>query len=157
MREAMVVESPVGRLLLEAVDGAVTTVAFDGPEAVSGPAGPTVERAARELAEYFRGERTAFELPLAAKGTAWEARVWGALVEIPYGETASYADVARRTGNPKGTRAVGRANGRNPIAIVVPCHRVVGADGTLVGYGGGLPRKTWLLEHERRVRARGAG
>ncbi|MBW7935431.1 MAG: methylated-DNA--[protein]-cysteine S-methyltransferase, partial [Gemmatimonadaceae bacterium] len=91
-------------------------------------------------------------LPLAPTGTAFQQRVWKALREVPFGKTASYGDIARRIGNPKGVRAVGLANGRNPISIVVPCHRVIGSDGSLTGYGGGLDRKQWLLRHEGALR-----
>jgi O-6-methylguanine DNA methyltransferase len=103
-----------------------------------------------QLREYFAGERTAFDdLPLALDGAPFERRVWSALQEIPYGETASYGEIARHVGQPGAARAVGLANGRNPIAVIVPCHRVIGANGTLVGYGGGLERKRLLLELEQ--------
>ena len=103
-----------------------------------------------QLGEYFARERRAFDLPLAPTGTAFQTRVWTALLDIPYGETASYGDVARRLGLlPSASRAVGLANGSNPISIVVPCHRVIGADGSLTGYGGGLDRKRYLLDLER--------
>jgi len=108
---------------------------------------------ARQLAEYFAGERTEFELELAPHGTDFQRRVWGLLLEIPYGETRTYGSLANELGNPRSVRAVGLANGRNPISIVVPCHRVIGADGTLVGYGGGLERKRTLLAHEAEVAA----
>ena len=105
----------------------------------------------RQLAEYFDGTRRDFDLPLSADGTAFQRRVWNELCRIPYGETISYGELARRVGKPTASRAVGAANGRNPLAIVVPCHRVIGADGTLTGYGGGLPVKKALLALERRV------
>ncbi len=101
-----------------------------------------------QLQAYLDGDLREFELPLAAEGTPFQQRVWRALCDIPYGETISYGDLARRIGQPKASRAVGLANGQNPIAIVVPCHRVIGANGTLTGYGGGLERKRWLLAHE---------
>ncbi len=104
--------------------------------------------AERQLAEYFGGWRTAFDLPVKAPGTAFQQQVWAALQEIPYGHTISYGGLAERLGNPKAVRAVGSANGHNPIAIVVPCHRVIGANGSLTGYGGGLERKKFLLELE---------
>lgn len=107
-----------------------------------------LHRAAEQLDEYLRGERTAFDLPLEAEGTAFQKSVWRALLEIPYGQTRSYGDIARRVGSPKACRAVGMANNRNPIAVMIPCHRVVGANGALVGYGGGLPIKKKLLELE---------
>ncbi|HEY5342058.1 MAG TPA: methylated-DNA--[protein]-cysteine S-methyltransferase [Solirubrobacteraceae bacterium] len=102
-----------------------------------------------QLEEYFAGERTTFEVPLAPEGAPFEREVWRALEEIPYGETVSYGEIARRVGQPGAARAVGTANGRNPIAVIVPCHRVIGADGSLTGYGGGLERKRLLLELER--------
>ena len=104
--------------------------------------------AIRQLNEYFAGERTAFDLPLDPQGTPFQCSVWRALRTIPYGETRSYGEIANSIGNPKAVRAVGAANGRNPIAIVVPCHRVIGSDGTLTGFGGGLPRKQYLLNLE---------
>ena len=107
--------------------------------------------AKRQLVEYFDGTRRDFDLPLAPHGTAFQCRVWEALRRISYGETISYGELARRIGKPTASRAVGAANGRNPLAIVVPCHRVIGADGTLTGYGGGLPVKQALLSLERRV------
>ncbi|MDF2143905.1 methylated-DNA--[protein]-cysteine S-methyltransferase [Knoellia sp. p5-6-4] len=115
---------------------------------------PVLARAAAQLEEYFAGERTEFDLPLAAQGTEFQRRVWAELVTIPYGETATYGELARRLGNPTGSRAVGLANGRNPLGIVVPCHRVVGTSGDLTGYGGGLPRKRLLLDLEARVAGR---
>lgn len=107
--------------------------------------------AARQLREYFAGDRTTFDLPLAPRGTAFQQRVWMALREIPAGETRTYGEIAARLGQPTASRAVGAANGQNPLAVVVPCHRVVGANGTLTGYAGGLDRKAWLLDHEARA------
>jgi methylated-DNA-[protein]-cysteine S-methyltransferase len=118
----------------------------------AGAASPSVvgplREAVRQLAEYFAGDRRKFDLPLRLEGTDFQRRVWQVLTEIPYGETWSYGQLAQRIGNPKGCRAVGLANGRNPISILVPCHRVIGADGSLTGYGGGVERKRWLLAHE---------
>ncbi len=147
--------SPVGALRLRAEPDALVGVEFLGPAAAA-PASPDLSHpvlaeARRQLGEYFAGERTAFELPLRARGTPFQERVWAALARIPYGETRSYREIATEIGRPESVRAVGAANGRNPLAIVVPCHRVIGADGSLTGYGGGLPRKTWLLGHERAV------
>jgi methylated-DNA-[protein]-cysteine S-methyltransferase len=113
-----------------------------------GPAGELLERARRQLAEYFARSRTTFDLPLDAVGSVFQRRVWDALRAIPYGTTVSYSELARRLCDSRATRAVGAANGRNPIPIIVPCHRVVGARGELTGFGGGLDRKRWLLEHE---------
>jgi methylated-DNA-[protein]-cysteine S-methyltransferase len=104
---------------------------------------------AKQLAAYFAGELREFDLPLAPRGTEFQMKVWRELCRIPYGETISYGELARRIGQPGASRAVGLANGRNPIGIIVPCHRVIGADGSLTGYGGGLDRKKWLLEHEK--------
>jgi methylated-DNA-[protein]-cysteine S-methyltransferase len=101
-----------------------------------------------QLSEYFAGTRQQFDLPLNARGNAFQHAVWQVLTEIPYGETTSYGKVAAAVGHPDGARAVGVANGQNPIPIIVPCHRVVGADGSLIGYGGGLSTKRWLLDHE---------
>jgi len=110
----------------------------------------------QQLAEYFAGERMQFQLELALHGTPFQLAAWGALQQIPFGTTASYQQQAERIGKPRAVRAIGAANGRNPLPIVVPCHRVIGKDGTLVGFGGGLPKKQWLLQHERTVLARRA-
>ena len=109
---------------------------------------PLIKEACRQLSEYLKGERKTFDLPLNPKGTDFQKRVWRALCDIPYGETRSYKQIAEAIGNPKAVRAVGMANNRNPITIVVPCHRVIGADGKLVGYGGGLEMKEFLLRLE---------
>lgn len=111
--------------------------------------GPTVSRVCSQLEEYFAGNRTEFDLEVRPEGTPFQESVWAALLEIPYGDTASYGEIARRVGRPKASRAVGLANGRNPVSIVVPCHRVIGSNGTLTGYGGGLERKAWLLDLEQ--------
>jgi len=148
-------ESPIGRLVLTS-DGTALTALY--PEqsrkalstdgwADDGTAEPLV-LARSQLHEYFAGTRRTFDLPLRLAGTAFQQRVWRGLQEIAYGETSSYGQLARRIGKPGASRAVGLANGRNPISIVVPCHRVIGADGSLTGYGGGLERKQWLLAHE---------
>lgn len=149
------VPSPLGEILLTASPAGLTGAYFDTsrhPRRAPAPAGadasPILERAAAQLAAYFAGALREFDLPLAPEGTAFQRRVWDALRAIPYGVTMSYRDVARRIGDPRATRAVGAANGRNPIVIILPCHRVVGADGSLTGYGGGMARKRWLLEHE---------
>lgn len=149
-------ESPIGELLLTASDSALTAVWFQGkgevtaalPDAGHRPASAVLARACEQLAEYFAGSRTTFAIPLEPAGTPFQRRVWDALRAIPYGTTLSYSELARRLGDVRATRAVGAANGRNPIPIIVPCHRVVGADGSLTGFGGGLDRKRWLLEHE---------
>jgi methylated-DNA-[protein]-cysteine S-methyltransferase len=148
---ATVYESPVGPLRLTARDGALTRLELNaqpGPESLDDP---VLARATEQLREYFAGTRTDFELPLALHGNAFEQRVWTALQRIPYGETASYGEIAREIGAPGAARAVGVANARNPVAIVVPCHRVIGANGKLVGFGGGLPMKRALLDLERGI------
>jgi methylated-DNA-[protein]-cysteine S-methyltransferase len=139
--------SPVGDLLLRADgDGRLTELYLrhDSPATTGGPFDAICE----QLDAYFAGALEAFDVPLAPTGTPFQQRVWDELTRIPFGETISYSELARRLGDPKLVRAVGLANGRNPISIVIPCHRVIGADGSLVGYGGGLERKQWLLEHE---------
>ena len=147
------IETPVGPVDLIANDTALVAVLFASDErregAAPGPPGhPILEQAEAELREYFDGKRRQFSLPLAPRGTLFQRAVWAALNEIPFGVTCSYADIARKVGRPTAVRAVGAANGRNPIAIIVPCHRVVGANGTLTGYAGGLDRKRALLALE---------
>ena len=147
------VDSPVGPLLLTSDGTALTRLLFDvqpDPSWSTEPC-PVLDRATAQLAEYFAGERTDFDLPLAPTGTPFQLTTWLALRDIPYAETINYGQLALRVGNAKASRAVGLANGRNPISIVVPCHRVIGADGSLTGYGGGLDRKRLLLDLERRV------
>lgn len=109
---------------------------------------PLLDQMEAELDGYFKGELTQFTTPLDCPGTEWQTKVWNALIEIPFGETVSYGQLAARLDNPGGARAVGLANGQNRVSIVIPCHRVIASDGTLHGYGGGLPRKRWLLDHE---------
>ena len=149
-------KSPVGELLIAADDAAVRLIGFrEGrhPGKVAEgwrPGGPLVAEAMRQLDEYFDGRRRRFDLPLAPSGTPFQLRAWKALQKIPYGATRSYGEQARAMGQPRAVRAVGAANGRNPIAIVIPCHRVIGGDGGLTGYGGGLDVKRFLIELERR-------
>jgi methylated-DNA-[protein]-cysteine S-methyltransferase len=112
------------------------------------PDHPVLIETIRQLGEYFAGHRQNFELPLEFRGTDFQRQVWVTLLEIPFGETRSYLDVARKLGNPEAVRAVGAANGRNPISIIAPCHRVIGTSGSLTGFGGGLEAKAWLLAHE---------
>jgi len=146
-------DSPVGPLVLTSDGTALTGVLFDAELDPTWSTEPcaVLDRAAAQLDEYFAGERTEFDLPLEPAGTPFQRSTWLALREIPYAETINYGQLALRVGNPKASRAVGLANGRNPISIVVPCHRVIGADGSLTGYGGGLDRKRLLLDLERRV------
>jgi methylated-DNA-[protein]-cysteine S-methyltransferase len=161
VRRHRVMEStPVGRLVLVARGTALVGVWMEdqrhhpGELAHGEPAAAddvVLTAAATQLEEYFGGRRTEFDLPLAPEGTEFQRRVWTELLRIPYGEITTYGELARRLGDPNGSRAVGLANGRNPLGIVVPCHRVVGAGGGLTGYGGGLPRKRLLLDLEAQV------
>lgn len=150
-------ESAIGRLMLTSDGTALTGLYMNEPKH-----GPVLDCASRfddeaapfletkqQLAEYFAGERTTFDLPLAMQGTDFQKLVWKALLDIPFGVTMSYGELARKIGKPNASRAVGLANGRNPISIIVPCHRVIGSNGSLTGYGGGLPRKEALLSLER--------
>jgi methylated-DNA-[protein]-cysteine S-methyltransferase len=160
-RSHTVVDSPVGPLTLVADGGALAGLymteqrhlppagEFGGP--ADDPDGPPFAEASAQLREYFDGERTEFDLRLALAGTPFQQRVWAALRDIPYGRTISYGQLADRIGQPSASRAVGLANGKNPVGIIVPCHRVVGAGGGLTGYGGGIERKRYLLAHEQRV------
>jgi methylated-DNA-[protein]-cysteine S-methyltransferase len=149
--------SPVGPLRLFADDEALVGVYFsktkdvppDGAKPVK--THPMLDHAERELNEYFAGRRRDFDVPLKPEGTAFQLQVWKQLSKIPFGERISYAELAKRIGNPKAMRAVGSANGCNPLPIIVPCHRVVGADGSLTGFGGGIANKRILLDHEQVV------
>jgi methylated-DNA-[protein]-cysteine S-methyltransferase len=138
----------VGALTLEGDDQALTRVGFDAPSVPQGDAA-ALATAAIQLEQYFAGERTEFDLDVELEGTPFERRVWDEVRAIPYGETATYAEIAERIGRPGACRAVGRANGRNPVALIVPCHRVIGSDGSLTGYAGGLEMKRALLDLER--------
>lgn len=147
------IDSPVGPLLLTSDGTSLTRLLFavePDPYWSTDPC-EVLDRAVTQLREYFAGERTEFDLPLDPAGTPFQLTVWQALRDIPYAETINYGQLATRVGNPRASRAVGLANGRNPISIVVPCHRVIGANGTLTGYGGGLDRKRTLLDLERRT------
>lgn len=161
------IETPVGRLLAGATDEGICLLEFDAPHRLASQwrdverhfgtpvegSHPTIDRLGAELAEYFAGTRRRFEVPLVLAGTPFQEEVWRALLGIPYGATTSYSELALRIGRPGAQRAVGLANGRNRIAIVVPCHRVIERGGGLRGYGGGLWRKRFLLDLERRVTA----
>ena len=157
------IESPLGPLVAGATPDGICLLEFTGPKRLAAQlaalrrrfhAGSAsgrnqhIDRLERQLAEYFAGRRRRFDLPLIAPGTPFQRRVWRALVRIPYGETRTYGDLARRLGVPSAQRAVGHANGCNPLSILVPCHRLVGANGALTGYGGGVWRKRKLLELE---------
>jgi len=149
------VESPIGCLRISGTEKWVQAVEFcDKPEAVNGPVPECLRLACRQLQEYFQGQRQKFDVPLSLRGTPFQKRVWAALRKVPYGRTLSYGGIARAIGRPYSGRAVGGANHHNPVAIIVPCHRIIGHNGRLVGYGGGLWRKQWLLDHERKVTGR---
>jgi methylated-DNA-[protein]-cysteine S-methyltransferase len=161
-RSFTTIESPVGCLTMTASGGAIDGLFMDAQRHAparhrswvrdDAPFGSLIAL----LDAYFGGSAVAFDVPLSLTGTEFQRRVWTELREIPVGETISYGELARRIGAPGASRAVGLANGRNPVAIVVPCHRVIGADGRLTGYGGGLERKAWLLRHEAAMRGAGA-
>ncbi|MBS4751386.1 methylated-DNA--[protein]-cysteine S-methyltransferase [Nocardioides sp. zg-ZUI104] len=154
----IVIDSPLGPLRIVERDGAITAVEFSpfrddsdpGAPDEPGEPSPVLAQAARELGEYFAGTRTQFDLPLAPVGTLWQRAVWDQLLGIEYGATASYGQIAARLGRTNAaSRAVGLANGSNPIPILIPCHRVIGANGTLTGYAGGVARKQVLLDIEQ--------
>lgn len=148
-------DSPVGALCLAASDAGLHAVEFASPrhpvprgEGWHAGVHALLDETARQLEAYFAGTRRSFDLPLAARGTAFQKQVWDGLMRIPYGKTASYVELARMLGRPTASRAVGAANGRNPLSIIVPCHRVIGAGGALTGFSGGLSTKTFLLTLE---------
>ncbi len=166
MKAFCYVDSPIGRLMLTSDGTALTGLYMNlyrnkpaklpdlGEDWVQNATIDPLPAATRQLQEYFAGKRRAFDLPLRMAGTEFQQRVWCELTKIPFGQTRSYGQLAKRLNNPNGSRAVGLANGRNPIAIIVPCHRVIGADGSLTGFGGGIERKEWLLSHEGHPRNR---
>ena len=148
MEEAYI-KSPVGTLKIKGDEKGISEITFLNEEVPETDVFPEVlEDAIYQLREYFEKKRTTFSFPLNFQGTDFQKRVWNALLEIPFGKTTSYLEMAKRLGDPKVIRAAASANGKNPISIVIPCHRVIGSDGSLTGYGGGLHRKKWLLEHE---------
>ncbi len=140
--------TPIGVITIQASTQGISRVDFSVPE--DGPVhrSELTDRCKQQLKEYFAGKRRVFDLPLDQQGTPFQRTVWDCLVQIPFGQVVSYADIADRADNRKAVRAVGAANGRNPIGIIVPCHRVIGSNGTLTGYAGGVERKAWLLTHE---------
>lgn len=147
--DRIVLDSPVGRMALECEGEALTALYL--PHRLAEPVGaetPLLSRGRAELEEYFQGKRRVFDLPLAPKGTPFQQRVWQELAKVPWGTVVTYGELAVRVGSPKACRAVGQANHNNPLPIFLPCHRVVGANGSLTGYAGGLERKKWLLQHE---------
>ena len=152
------IPSPVGTLTAVATDAGLRAVLWPGdervgfdPEPVESVDHPVLDAVAEQLAQYFAGDRVDFDVPLDLRGTDFQLAVWQALAEIPFGQTSTYGDQAERIGRPKAARAVGAANGQNPVSIVLPCHRIVGKDGSLTGFGGGLDTKRFLLDHERTV------
>ena len=150
MEKIFFYDSPVGKLIIGEENGAITRVTWTQlPKNYLQEETALILKCKKQLDEYFRGERKAFDLPLAPKGTEFQKKVWSALQEISYGEVRSYKDIAVAVDSPKGCQAVGGANGKNPIAIIIPCHRVIGKNGKLVGYAGGMENKKFLLELEK--------
>jgi methylated-DNA-[protein]-cysteine S-methyltransferase len=145
-------KTPIGFVRIIEEDGFITSIyMLDGEFEVHPPETPLLEKAIKQLDEYFRGERKVFDLPLNQNGSGFQQKVWDELSKIDYGKTISYLDQSKRMNNPLGIRAIASANGKNHLIIVVPCHRVIGSDGSLTGFGAGLWRKKWLLEHEAKV------
>ena len=149
MLHSVIIQTPIGAIGLEADGDALTQITFHAKGPAGRPAKGILTETVRQLDAYFAKRLRDFDLPLDPRGTPFQVDVWHMLQKIPYGATWSYADLARRIGRPDAVRAVGAANGRNPLPIVVPCHRVIGSNGKLVGFGGGLPVKRWLLDLER--------
>jgi methylated-DNA-[protein]-cysteine S-methyltransferase len=159
------VKAPFGTLTVVASDKGVRFCMFDNdahPKSFEGLTihddanHPMVKEAVKQLREYLAGTRKKFDLKLDLQGTEFQVAAWRSLAKVPYGKTASYAQQAASIGRPKAVRAIGGANGRNPVAVILPCHRIIGADGSLTGFGGGLPVKVWLLEHEQKMSAQSA-
>jgi len=149
MADIFSIDSPVGPIHISSEDGKITAVEFRAAELERNCPESLIEKqCASELAEYFAGKRTEFTFPMEQPGTEFQKRVWDELVKIPFGKTISYHELAVRLGDPKCIRAAGTANGKNNIAIIVPCHRVIGSDGSLTGYAGGMDKKEWLLRLE---------
>jgi methylated-DNA-[protein]-cysteine S-methyltransferase len=140
--------SPIGMIEISATTAAVSSVYFVESKDKTSTANDITTACKQQLNEYFTGSRQVFDLTLAQSGTDFQLKVWQALLKIPFGQLASYRDIANEVASPKAVRAVGSANGKNPISIIVPCHRVIGSNGTLTGYAGGIERKQWLLQHE---------
>jgi methylated-DNA-[protein]-cysteine S-methyltransferase len=143
--------SPIGTVEIVSDENSIIELSFveETMESDSQASPQVLQTALKQIDEYFQGKRNAFDLKLKAEGTEFQQKVWQSLIEVPYGETACYGDIAAAVGNSKASRAVGGANNKNKIAIIIPCHRIVGADGSLTGYAGGLWRKEWLLKHEK--------
>ena len=145
-------ESPLGPLKITGTDKGVESVGFIDEIPENMPTDSSLALAVKQLKEYFEGSRKEFQIPLNPEGTSFQKKVWKLLETIPFGSTRSYQEMANALGDPKVIRAAASANGKNPIAIIIPCHRVIGSDGSLTGYAGGLHRKKWLLEHENPVK-----
>ncbi len=147
-------ETEIGSIYILEEDGNITGLTYDKQETAGIEKGSSslLEKAERQLTEYFEGRRKSFDLPLELKGTDFQVKVWKALEKIPYGETKSYQEIAEEIGSPKAFRAVGNANNKNPVSIIIPCHRVIGKSGKLVGYGGGLEKKEYLLHLEEQFK-----
>ena len=153
MEKVFFYDTPVGKLCIGEEDDSITRVTWSKvPQEYIQEETELILNCKIQLEEYFAGNRKQFDLPLAPKGTDFQKRVWKALTDIPYGETRTYGEIAAAVGSPKAARAVGMANNKNPLGIIVPCHRVVGADGKLVGYAGGMEKKEWLLNLEQEKR-----
>ena len=157
MEKNIVIDSPIGPLYISASDDSISKISFHASSVVINketndvstiPETSILSECKKQLDDYFKGERTNFTFPIKLNGTEFQQSVWNQLLLIPYGRTTSYMQLSKQIGNTKAIRAVGTANGKNNIAIVIPCHRVIGSNGTLVGYGGELWRKKWLLDHE---------
>jgi O-6-methylguanine DNA methyltransferase len=142
--------SPLDYIEIQAIKDKIINIEFTEEKRFEDNTNDIIDLAKKQLIEYFKGERMKFDLPLHIAGTKFQERVWLELVKIPYGQTLSYGDIAKNIDNPKASRAVGNANNKNKISIVIPCHRVIGSNGKLVGFGGGVWRKEWLLEHENK-------
>ena len=141
-------QSPIGEIRLAESDGEICELFFCDRDDREINETAVLRAAFQQLEEYFAGARQKFDLPLQPQGTAFQQQVWKALLDVPFGQTAAYLDIALKLGDRKKIRAVGAANGRNPVSIIIPCHRIIGSNGNLIGYGGGLWRKEWLLKHE---------
>lgn len=148
MEKIFFYDTPIGRLCIGEEDGALVRVDWQAPASAMMMETPLIRRCSAELAEYFAGKRQSFDLPLAPKGTPFQKSVWRALSEIPYGETRTYSEIAAAIGKPKAARAIGMANHKNPIAILIPCHRVIGKNQKSGGYSAGIEKKQWLLQLE---------
>lgn len=141
--------SPIGWIKITADDSTLQGVTFVDEKNKQPNPNKITDECGVQLSEYFTGDRKVFDIPLCQEGTSFQKNVWQKLLSIPFGHLASYGDIAKKMNHPKAVRAVGAANGKNPISIIVPCHRVIGSNGTLTGYAGGIKRKQWLLDHEQ--------